>query len=318
MTGHADLFDDGLFPADQVEREPSVLLRSRYQEPPFTVLNRAAKDWQKRDSQWRALGIQSEVGRDGGLTYNMGMGYARADGDEDASAVPRTSVFSPTLVELLLRWYSAPGDAVLDPFAGGSVRGVVSSVLQRDYTGVELSSAQVDANRAQADLGGPGATPPTWIEGDSADLPWLLPDGQQFDMVLSCPPYAYLEQYSDDPRDLSSMDYPDFLVAYRDIIRSTVDALAPDRFIAWVVGEVRDKRGDGSLLGLVPDTIQAFRDAGARPYNDHILVTPVGTAAVRTPKQFDASRKAGRIHEYVLVFVKGDAKRATQRLGAVR
>lgn len=314
MTGHADLFEDGLF---SVERDASILLRDRYLEPPFTILDRRAGPWQKRDRQWKGLGIQSELGRDGALTYNMNMTYAHADPSASTSATPQTSVFSPTLVELLLRWYSAAGDRVLDPFAGGSVRGVVSSVLGREYTGIELSAAQVEANNAQMYLGGPDVVPPHWVQGDSADLPFLLPNAYQADMVLSCPPYAHLEQYSDDPRDLSSMTYPDFLRAYRAIIQSTVDALAPDRFVAWVVGEVREKGGDGSLVGLVPDTVQAFRDAGAEPYNDHILITPIGTAAVRTPKQFDASRKAGRIHEYVLVFVKGDAKRATTRLGAV-
>jgi hypothetical protein len=65
---------------------------------------------------------------------------------------------------------------------------------------------------------------------------------------------------------------------------------------------------------LVPDTIQAFRDAGCELYNDHVILTPIGTAAVRTPIQFDASRKAGRIHEYALVFVKGDARKATKWL----
>lgn len=317
MTGHAELFDGGLFPLDELETQPSVLLRDRYQEPPFTILDRRQRSWQDRDARWKALGIQSELGRDGALTYNMNMTYAHENPEASTSTTPQTSVFSPTLVELLLRWYSRPDDRVLDPFAGGSVRGVVSSVLRREYLGVELSAAQVEANRAQAHLGGDDAIPPRWIEGDSRSLDFHLADMHPADMVLSCPPYAHLEVYSDDPADLSNMPYPQFLEAYRDVIRQTVDHLADDRFIAWVVGEVREKGGDGSLVGLVPDTVQAFRDAGADPYNDHVMITPVGTAAVRTPKQFDASRKAGRIHEYVLVFVKGNARAATDRLGPV-
>lgn len=309
MTGHADLFDDGLF---TIERDPTVFLRDRYQEPPFTVLDRRGKAWQKRDGQWKSLGIESEVGREGGLTFNMEMSYMPSAAE---STVPSTSVFSPTLVELMVRWYSKPHDRILDPFAGGSVRGIVSSVLERDYHGIELRGEQVEANRSQAHIAGNAPHPPTWTEADAADIPFVY-DGQA-DMVLSCPPYAYLEEYSDDPRDLSSMSYPDFLEAYRGIIQSTVDATADDRFLVWVVGEVREKGGDGSLVGLVPDTIQAFRDAGADPYNDHIILTPIGTAAVRTPKQFDASRKAGRIHEYGLVFVKGNARKATDRLGGV-
>lgn len=311
MTGHADLFDDGLF---SIKREPTVFLRDRYQEPPFTVLDRKSRTWQDRDAKWKGLGIQSEVGREGGLAFNMEMSYMPSAAE---STVPSTSVFSPTLTELMVRWYSAPGDHIVDPFAGGSVRGVVSSVLGRHYTGVELRGEQVEANRAQGGLGGPDAVPPRWIEGDSSEITFLMPADYRADLILSCPPYAYLEEYSDDPRDLSSMSYPDFLAAYRGIIRDTVALVNDDRFIVWVVGEVREKGGDGSLVGLVPDTIQAFRDVGVEPYNDHIILTPIGTAAVRTPNQFEASRKAGRVHEYALVFVKGNAKAATTRLGPI-
>ena len=39
---------------------------------------------------------------------------------------------------------------VLDPFAGGSVRGIVASQLGRGYLGIELAAEQVEANRAAA------------------------------------------------------------------------------------------------------------------------------------------------------------------------
>jgi hypothetical protein len=38
------------------------------------------------------------------------------------------------------------------------------------------------------------------------------------DFVFSCPPYADLEVYSDDPNDLSTLGYEDFKPAYFDII----------------------------------------------------------------------------------------------------
>jgi hypothetical protein len=294
------LEDGGLF---AMKADPSQFLRDRYQEPPFTVLDRRGGSWQERDRKWKALGIQSEVGRDAGLTFNIAQKGSSG-----------TSIFSPTLAELMYRWYSRRGAMVLDPFAGGSVRGVVASALQREYVGVELREEQVLANREQQNLG--GGPVPMWEHGDSAEVlhRWADDHPETVDFVLSCPPYAYLEKYSDDPKDLSNMKYPDFLDVYQGIIRNTATMLRPDRFCAWIVGEVRERGGDGSCVGLVPDTIQAFRDAGMELYNDHIILTPIGTAAVRTPIQFDASRKAGRIHEYALVFIKGDAKAATRWL----
>jgi DNA modification methylase len=299
-TEDAILEDGGMF---VMKPDPSAFLRDRFLEPPFTVLDRRGGSWQDRDRKWKSLGIQSEVGREAGLTFNIAQKGSN-----------QTSVFSPTLAELMYRWYSRMGAVVLDPFAGGSVRGIVASALGREYVGIELREEQVLANRAQGDLG--GGPVPKWIHGDSHEvLRGLLPESAgSADFVLSCPPYSYLEKYSDDPKDLSNMKYPDFLKVYREIIADTATVLAQNRFCAWIVGEVREKGGDGSCVGLVPDTIQAFRDAGMDLYNDHIILTPIGTAAVRTPIQFDASRKAGRIHEYALVFIKGNAKEATKWL----
>ena len=39
---------------------------------------------------------------------------------------------------------------------------------------------------------------------------------------------------------------------------------------------------------------------------------------VRVSKQFLSSRKNGKIHQNVLVFIKGDPKKATEELGTVK
>jgi hypothetical protein len=52
-------------------------------------------------------------------------------------------------------------------------------------------------------------------------------------------------------------------------------------------------------------------------YNDIILLSPVGNAAMRAGNFFTNSRKLGRIHQNVLVFVKGDPKKATEFCGEV-
>jgi 16S rRNA G966 N2-methylase RsmD len=233
---------------------------------------------------------------------------------EQYKTLTATSIFDPALCELAYDWFSAPGHVVLDPFAGGSVRGVVASRLAREYTGVDLSTSQIEANRAQAHLGDPDH-PIRWINGDSnevlADL--LAEHGGPFaDMVFSCPPYFDLESYSDGPADLSAMTYDEFLSLYRLIIKRAVQCLKPDRFAGWVISDVRDTKG--YYRGLVSDSIQAFQDAGAPLYNDLILTDPVGSVAVRAARPFDSSRKVARLHQHLLIFVKGDPKRASADL----
>lgn len=205
---------------------------------------------------------------------------------------------------------------MLDPFAGGSVRGIVASRLGRQYVGMELRATQVEANRDQLHIVQNEDPAPAWHVGDSRQIGRRLADVEA-DFVFSCPPYANLERYSDDPADLSTMDYPVFISAYREVIAGAVGLLKPDRFACFVVGDVREKRGIGPYRNFVSDTIQAFLDAGMRLYNHAVLLTALGSLPFRAGKQFSASRKLGTAHQHVLVFCKGDWKRAVAACGDV-
>lgn len=102
------------------------------------------------------------------------------------------------------------------------------------------------------------------------------------------------------------MNYDGFLNVYRQIIKKSCDMLKENRFACFVVGEVRDKRGN--YYNFVGDTIKAFIDAGMSYYNEIILVTPMGSLPIRLPKQWASGRKNGKTHQNVLVFYKGDPK----------
>lgn len=239
-----------------------------------------------------------------------------AEGDIEggmAAGQTGTSIFDPVLCELAYRWFCPPSGVILDPFSGGSVRGIVASKLGRSYLGIDLSARQIAANQEQA-AKICGAPEPRWINADSRDIDSLA-DGLAADFIFSCPPYADLEIYSDDPRDLSNMAYPDFVAAYREVIAKSCAILKDDRFACFVVGEVRDKRG--AYYGFVPDTIAAFQAAGLAFHNEAILITAAGSLPIRAAKQFEATRKLGKTHQNVLVFCKGDAKKATAAIGAV-
>ena len=223
-----------------------------------------------------------------------------------------TSVFDPVLCELCYAWYTREEDSVLDPFAGGSVRGIVASMMGRKYTGVELREEQVAANVEQGIK--VCAAQPRWITGDSMFIDELVCD-DGFDFVLTCPPYADLEVYSDNPADISNMPVDDFMRCYKEILRKTVSKLAEDRFAVVVIGDARGK--DGFYYNLPGKTVEFMEEAGARYYNEAILVSPVGSLPIRVGKQFSASRKLGKTHQNVLTFCKGDPKKAAQRLGDV-
>ncbi len=251
---------------------------------------------------------------DPGLTW-VGGGRAWEDLDDTsrknlAASSSGTSIFDPVLTELAYRWFCPIGGHILDPFAGGSVRGIVASVLGYQYTGHELRAEQVAANREQAASICP-ENAPHWVIGDSFETLPALP-ALPADFVFSCPPYGDLEVYSDDPADLSAQDWPQFVASYRAIIAAAVARLKPDAFAAFVVGDFRCKKG--FYRNFVGITVDAFETAGARFYNEAILVTAVGSLPIRVGKQFKSARKLGKTHQQMLVFVKGDPKRATDKI----
>jgi len=289
--------------ADEIHAKLSDL----FGVPPFSVLNAREGWWQDRKRAWLSLGIKSEEGRGEDLLAfsHLEAKFGNRGGAES------TSVFDPVLSELIYRWFSAEGSVVIDPFAGGSVRGIVAAKLKREYIGYDLSGVQVEANIEQAGRICENVTP-AWVNADSATL-----DSAEIeaDLVFTCPPYADLEVYSDDPKDLSTMPYDKFVEVYRDIINKACAKLKPDRFAAIVVGEVRNK--DGGYYNFVGDTIQAFKDAGLVYYNEMILVTAVGSLPIRAGRYFKAGRKIGKTHQNILVFVKGDPKKATRSAGKI-
>jgi hypothetical protein len=298
------LFGTDLF-GEVVRPKASGPVAERFTLPPFTILDARTGEWQERKRAWLAIGLKSEEGRQA-KAYND-HDWQKAVNGKAVTAGDGTSILDPVLCELAYRWFCPAGGQVVDPFAGGSVRGIVAGALGRHYWGCDLRAEQIAANEQQADEIQP-AVRPVWVCGDSMDT---LADAPAADMVFSCPPYGDLEKYSDDPRDLSAMDWHAFVAAYKRIILRAVGKMKPDTFACFVVGDFRD--GRGFYRNFVSTTIEAFEECGARLYNEAILATMVGTAAMRVTKQFQSGRKLAKTHQNVLVFCKGDWKKAAAR-----
>lgn len=287
-------------------------LADKFLLPPFSVFNARSGWWQDRKRSWLNIGIDSGAGRNSGMQKAMNSLLEKVDGASAATA-DDDSIFDPVLAELIYGWFSPKGGVVLDPFAGGSVRGIVAAKLGRAYVGGELRKEQVEANVKQAkEIIKSDEPMPVWVNADSRLIDKTCKDVKA-DLIFSCPPYADLEKYSDDPADLSNMPYVEFKKAYREIIAKSCALLKDNRFAVFVVGEVRDKKGN--YYNFVADTIEAFKAAGLEYYNEAILVTSCGSLALRARNYFETSRKLGKTHQNVLIFLKGDAKKATVDLG---
>lgn len=320
-----------------ITAESASPVAQKFIVPPFSVLNTRDVDWQNRKRAWASIGIRGEIGRDaeaygcgssGDMSKSMRTevrdrssmdpmpesskeDYQRIvlDSNFGSGVKGGVSIFDPVLCELIYRWFSAPGQQIVDPFAGGSVRGIVASCLGRKYWGCDLRQEQIDANREQGAELCKGDNMPEWVCGCSREKLVAAP---MADLVFSCPPYGDLEEYSQDPLDLSCMAHGAFVESYRAIIAQAVARLRPDRFACFVVGDFRDSKG--FYRNFVSETIRAFEDAGAMLYNEAILVTSVGSACMRVTRQFEAGRKFAKTHQNILVFCKGNWRKATREL----
>ena len=141
---------------------------------------------------------------------------------------------------------------------------------------------------------------PTWLLGDSDEVLNDL-DGE-YDFIFSCPPYLDLEVYSDLPNDLSTKDDHAFELQYQSIINKLYPRLKKGALACFVVGDVRDKKGNYRCFTEM--TVRCFENAGFKTYNKAVLLQPLGTAMLRANKVFNAGKKLIKVHEDVLIFKK--------------
>jgi DNA modification methylase len=290
-----DLFGD--------EINNKLSLADKYLMCPTTVLNTRDPKWQDLKRKWMRLGIKSELGRLDSIknkhekgklnSYEYGSNFVYNTYGSDQTV----SIFDPVVAEIIYKWFAKCN--VLDPFAGGSVRGIVANYLGFKYTGIELRKEQVDSNREQALDILPINNQPQWYIGDSEQIVTdLIPN---YDLIFSCPPYMNLEVYSDLPDDLSTMQDNEFIIKYQSIIAKSCNKLIKGGYAVFVVGDLRDKKGyQKDFTGI---TKQAFAKAGMKLYNELILVNSVGTKAMTLERGFK-NGKLAKVHQNIYVFVK--------------
>lgn len=270
--------------------------------PPVSVFDTKQGYWQKRKKEWKKIGLQGQAGRADAL---LGKGLKQL-AESKGLNLTGTSIFDPVLCEVIYKWFSPENGVVYDPFAGGSVRGVVAEKIGLKYIGIDLSEKQVDANQINADELG---VCPVWHCDDSRNVDKYIQD-ETIDLVFSCPPYHNLEKYSNHPLDLSNMNYQDFIEAYSDIINKACRKLKKDRFAVFVVGDIRDKKG--AYRDFISETKHIFQKCGLCLYNEIILLEQYGTAPMRAGGVFSAYRKTVKVHQNVLVFYKGNIKNISE------
>ena len=167
------------------------------------------------------------------------------------------ATFSERDVAKLIELFSQSGERVLDPLVGTGSALLACAELDREGTGIELSSHWADIARQRLATTLLGQTQ-TLLVGDATEQLERLP-ADHFHFVVTSPPYWSIlrkkagmkarqervdrgldTKYSDDPADLGNIeDYDEFLAALEDIWHRCARVLIPGRYMAVIVSDFR-------------------------------------------------------------------------------
>jgi len=218
------------------------------------------------------------------------------------------SQFLPELAEYLLTHWSKEGDEVLDCFAGRT-RAIISRLHNRNYTGYEIAPNAYKLITNRIDCRKTLLNTETVINIINADS-HTISDENKYDFIMTCPPYFNIEKYDSVPNQLSDYsDYYQFLLRITEIYKKCHTALKNDRFAVFVVG---DFRIDGKFHTFGLDTVNCLKKAGFEIWD--FIVREINCNVSVRLLQSMSFRRTVKKHEYVIVAVKGDGKRAADRL----
>jgi hypothetical protein len=246
------------------------------------IMTRRIRDWRR---------LMGETGHSG--TRNQTFRK-----DHNSLYTGTHSVFPAPLMEMILvRYAGKVGNSVLDAFAGGPPRGLVSTIMGYKYTGFEIREEQIRENKATlSSLKIKGAK---YIVGDGR----FLSTNELYDCAITCPPYFNLEKYSERGDDLSNLsNYSEFNASVWLCAHSHFCRLKPGAFACIIVGLFRDKK-TGELIDFPAHTVENFREAGFIYWQHIILSKNFASAAIRAGNAWLGHKLVPR-HENLLIFRK--------------
>jgi len=246
------------------------------------IIKRRVRDWRRLTGETGHTGARDQSFRE----------------DHNSVYTGTHSVFPAPLMEMIIvRYGGAVGSHILDAFAGGPPRGLVSAIMGHRYTGFEIRQEQIDENEAL--LKRLKLTGATYVKSDGRFLDMASND-TLFDCAITCPPYFDLEVYSDQHDDISNLgSYSEFNASMWLCAHAHRERMKPGSFVCIIVGLFRDKKGE--LIDFPADTVENFRDAGFIYWQNIILSKNFASAAVRAGNAWKGQKLVPR-HENLLIF----------------
>jgi len=216
------------------------------------------------------------------LKCQLGVWQFSYEGRDIRDKEVHPAVFPIGLAKRVIGLFTHQGELVVDPFVGSGTTLVAAQDLDRNAVGFDLHEKYVRVSEGrllQPTLG--SSSRQLAIQDDARNIPEYLRE-ETVALIFTSPPYANLlnrrrlnksrrgdlrkskqyleiEQYSQDARDLGTLDPPEFGKAMGDIFRGMLPLLRPK---AHCVINVPDMWWNNKRITLHIVVVEALRRAG--------------------------------------------------------
>lgn len=286
-------------------------LKKMFLIEPYSVINTRDGKWQKLKKKWNdILKEEGDTREEEDFSIRRNTGIQKRNNEIPTEKQKQfiyndknISLFDPVISQLCYDWFCVNGGHVIDCCAGDTRKGNVIAHLGGTFTGIELRKEQVEHNNKKAFNGA------KWI-CDSGENILNHINKNSADMLLSCPPYFNLEIYSELENDISNAkNYDSFINSLEQMYIESIKCLKDDSFACIVIQNIRKVKSQ-LYIDYYPfkeDIIKIFTKNGMFFYNDVVILKANGTAQMRAIPYMN-QKKIVPIHEYLLVFYKGNFK----------
>jgi DNA modification methylase len=219
------------------------------------------------------------------------------------------SRFPINICKNLIRFYSNPGDVILDFCSGHNSRMAVVFNEGRNYIGYDICKEFMDFNRKVADGLQSGqlsslAENLCKIVLKEKSSTWLEESDESVDFAFTSPPYWFLEFYSDDHEQMGwNKTYEEFLQNISLMLNEGLRVLKVGKFCAI---NVADFKLDRRFYDYHCDLINIGKQLGFSVVDIIIMVYQRSIKQVFL-KEIEETKSLPKNHEYIIVFRK-DAK----------
>lgn len=227
---------------------------------------------------------------------------------------------SPAVVERIIKFWSDPGDVVLNPMMGRAMYQIMANYLKRNAIGQDLCRGFYDHNVSkikQRILNSQAMDEDNFkIAREEPNVFLSTLNGLQFDMyygdsrhleihdnsvdlIVTSPAYWDLEDYGPDPRQAGATpSYDQFLVNMQNIYKECYRVLKPNKYAVIIVNDFRKK---GEFYCYHCDTIKVLQEVGFRLHDIFIYNLSVHPLQAIFTSQLYRDRHTAKQHEYGIV-----------------